>query len=92
MSDKKLVLTEDSDQRKSTPMARGLLDYFPEATATLRADGFTVISPAKKDIEKGIEPDPLGNPIPRKLYNTLLAEDLDIVRNVRTNEWSRHGR
>lgn len=55
---------------------------FAEATETLRKQGFTVTSPAEKDIEKGIEPDPTGNPIPKSLYDKLLAEDLEIVREV----------
>lgn len=69
----------------SGPMS-GVPNYnfpaFEEATKILRSQGFTVISPAEKDLEKGIGPDPEGTPLPKEMYDVLLAEDLEIVRNV----------
>lgn len=48
---------------------------FEEAAADLRSRGFSVISPAELDEERGMEPDPDGTPLPEDEYLNVLAQD-----------------
>ena len=55
---------------------------FKQAAATLRQLGHTVVSPAELDEERGIEPDPIGTPLPDDVYDAVMADDLDRLEGV----------